>query len=103
MATVQFNGQTLDINNVKFTYNKKETYLTARNIKLIKALIASGSTQISTKLTCLSIHSGDGDGNLSIDIYERYAIASRSFDLRPEAKIVKWHLEQKVNIKVVKK
>ena len=70
------------------------SHLTARNKKTISILLENKMMKGGTKLIQYELTHISGD-RYSVKIYERYALASRSFDLRPESQIVKWHFTGK--------
>ena len=72
-------------------------HLTARKKQIINEMLRQNIFDGGTKLIQFKI-TQTAEKTFSIKCYEKYAIASRSFDCRPESNVVKWHYEGKVLI-----
>ena len=78
---------------------KKGTHLTQTQKKILQYLIDNDLSSGGTKKIFFKIEKLNSK-EYAYEIYEKYAIASRSFDLRPESKKVQWHYEGKGVISV---
>lgn len=75
-------------------------HLTARQKAIIRTLIDRKQFRGGTKLINMEITGIDTPGHYMVKIWERYALASRSFDMRAESQVVRWHHTQTVKIEV---
>lgn len=72
-------------------------HLTARNKATIEEMLKNNMLKGGTKLIQYEIIPGDP---YWVSIWEKYATASREFNLTPGANIVRWHYQGKVKFTI---